>query len=171
VDDLRTLSRADAGELTLVRQGTAPQALLDRVASVYQHAAAKQEIALKVEAANDLPEIQVDEARMMQVLGNLIDNALRYTPAGGSITLRAGTAENMVTLQVQDTGQGIQPEELPHVFERFYRADKSRNEADGASGLGLAIARAIITAHGGTLHAESESGQGTRMVIRMPVGE
>jgi len=169
VEDLRTLSRADAGELALVRQPIAPRALLERIASVYRHAAEQQEIALNIDAAEGLPEIPVDEARMVQVLGNLVNNALRYTPAGGTITLGAAQVENGVALCVQDTGQGIPPEDLPHIFERFYRADKSRAESDGASGLGLAIARAIVAAHGGELHAESAPGQGTKMSIHFPI--
>ncbi|KAF0108069.1 MAG: two-component system OmpR family sensor histidine kinase BaeS [Anaerolineaceae bacterium] len=169
VEDLRTLSRADAGELALVRQPIAPRTLLERVASVYCHAAGQQEITLKIDAADGLHEIHVDEARMVQVLGNLVDNALRYTPAGGTVILGASQTEAGVTLLVQDAGQGIQPEDLPHVFERFYRADKSRADAEGASGLGLAIARAIVVAHGGELRAESAPGEGTLMVITLPI--
>jgi signal transduction histidine kinase len=105
----------------------------------------------------------------MQVLGNLMDNALRHTPEGGSITLKALQVEAGIILCIQDTGEGIAPEDLPHIFERFYRADKARAEADGASGLGLAIARALVVAHGGEIHAESSPGQGTKMVIHLPV--
>jgi signal transduction histidine kinase len=169
VEDLRTLSRADAGELTLLRQPIAPRALLERVAAVYAHAAGRKEIRLEVNAAEGLPEVDVDEARMVQVLSNLLDNALRYTPPGGTITLAAAPAENGVNLCVQDTGPGIASEDLPRVFERFYRADKSRAEADGASGLGLAIARALVAAHGGEIRAESAPGQGTKMSILLPI--
>jgi two-component system sensor histidine kinase BaeS len=169
VEDLRTLSRADAGELVLARQPIAPRLLLERIAGLYRHAAEQQKIALKLDAAEGLAEIHVDGTRLMQVLGNLMDNALRHTPADGTITLGALRVENGVALYVQDTGQGIPPEDLPHIFERFYRADKSRAEADGASGLGLAIAKAIVAAHGGELHAESVPGQGTKMSIHLPM--
>jgi signal transduction histidine kinase len=169
VEDLRTLSRADAGELALVRQPIAPRSLLERIAAVYGHAAGQKQVTLVVNAAEGLPEVNVDEARMMQVLGNLLDNALRYTPEGGTITLSAAREEKDVALAVQDTGPGIAPEDLPRVFERFYRADKSRAEAEGASGLGLAIARVLVVAHGGEIRAESAPGEGTKMVIRLLV--
>lgn len=168
VEDLRTLSRADAGELALVRQAVDPGVLLERVAAVYRHSAEQKQVTLQVEAAAGLPAIQVDEARMVQVLGNLMDNALRYTPEGGVITLEAGPLNGDLQLCVEDNGPGIPPQDLPHVFERFYRADRSRSDADGASGLGLAIARALVQAHGGQMHAESVLGRGTKMIICLP---
>jgi signal transduction histidine kinase len=168
VEDLRTLSRADAGELALLRQPVSPRSLLERVRGIYAHAAEKKGIHLKLKAARDLAEINVDERRMLQVLSNLLDNALRYTPKGGSVTLAAAAQEDGVTLSVQDTGPGIPAEDLAHVFERFYRGDRSRAEEGGASGLGLAIARSLVQAHGGEMHAESAPGQGTKMVIRLP---
>ncbi len=169
VEDLRILSRADAGELALNRQMTAPGPLLERTAAVYQHAAGQKGIALTAEVQDGLPEIFVDEARLAQVLDNVVQNALRYTPAGGSILLNASANERGVRLCVDDTGSGIPAEDLPHVFERFYRADKSRTDAEGASGLGLAIARVLVTAHGGAIRAESAPGRGTKIVIDLPV--
>jgi signal transduction histidine kinase len=100
-----------------------------------------------------------------------MDNALRHTSAGGSITLGVSQVEDDTSLYIQDTGEGISPEDLPHIFERFYRADKARGEADGASGLGLAIARALVVAHGGEIHAESAPGQGTKIVIKLPISK
>jgi signal transduction histidine kinase len=105
---------------------------------------------------------------MLQVLGNLLSNALRYTPSGGQVELRAAAAPGVVTLTVADTGPGIAPADLPHIFNRFYRADSSRAEASGESGLGLAIAKALVEAHGGLITAASALGQGTTFTIQLP---
>jgi signal transduction histidine kinase len=120
-----------------------------------------------VQAAPNLPEVEVDEERMAQVLGNLLSNALRFTPAGGTIMLRADAHDTTVQLYVQDTGSGIAPEDLPYIFDRFYRADAAR-EHTGSSGLGLAIAKGIVEAHGGTIAADSTPGQGTTFTITLP---
>ena len=168
IDDLRTLSLADAGELPLMKQSVSPQELLERIAAAYQIQAQKQTVTIQTAAATNLPLIQVDPDRMAQVLGNLISNALRYTAAGGQITLSAEKEQNHVLLKVQDTGAGIDPEDLPNIFRRFYRADKSRQQ-NGESGLGLAIARSIVEAHGGSIAAASTPGQGTTFIIRLPI--
>ncbi|MEW5870525.1 MAG: ATP-binding protein [Chloroflexota bacterium] len=169
VDDLRTLSLADAGELPLNRQPLDPAGLLGRIVSAYTHQARAQGVQLQVQASAQLPEINVDEERMVQVLGNLVSNALRYTSAGGRVTLSAAAQGNFAQLGVQDTGQGIPPEALERVFERFYRGDASRQRGSGESGLGLAIARSIVEAHGGRIEVESKVGEGTRFVIWLPV--
>jgi signal transduction histidine kinase len=169
VGDLRTLTQADAGELTLHKQPVAARELLQRAQAAFEHRAAQEEIALEVQPNGQTPPIQVDEIRMAQVLSNLLSNALRYTPAGGRIVLGAAASGDGVDLSVCDTGQGIAPADLPFVFNRFYRADKSRSE-DGESGLGLAIVKALVEAHGGTIEAQSELGQGTTMRIHLPVG-
>jgi signal transduction histidine kinase len=168
VDDLRTLSLADAGELSLNRRLVCPQTLLKRAATVYAAQAREQDVSLKVEAENDTAEIKVDPDRMAQVLGNLVRNALRYTPAGGEIVLSADQYPRSVTLCVRDTGAGIAPDSLPHIFDRFYRADESRHQENGESGLGLAIARSIVEAHGGTISAVSTLGAGTTFRIELP---
>lgn len=168
VDDLRTLSLADAGELPLMRQPIAPRQLLDRAAAAYRAQAVERAIALEVTAPDALPAVEVDPERMAQVLGNLLSNALRYTPPGGRITLAAEAQDASVRLRVQDTGVGIAPEALPHIFERFYRADPARHAGDGSSGLGLAIARSIVEAHGGTITVASQPGQGTTFTITLP---
>ena len=165
VDDLRTLAHADAGELSLYRQPCDPLALLQQCAASHRHAAERQQVELTVEVAPDLPAISIDEGRMAQVLDNLVGNALRYTPPGGSIRLKAQREKGGLLLSVQDSGKGIDPADLPHIFERFYRAEPSRNEQDGASGLGLAIARAIVIAHGGKITAELAPGEGTSFKI------
>jgi len=168
VQDLRTLSLADAGELSLNCRPVPVPDLLDRVATAYQHQAEQQQVTIEVHPADVLPDINVDFDRMVQVLGNLVSNALRYTPEGGKIILSAQEQSDAVLLRVQDTGNGIPPDELPHIFNRFYRADKSRQQSEGESGLGLAIARAIVQAHGGSITADSEVGQGTIFLISLP---
>lgn len=170
IDDLRLLSLADAGKLPVDPQPLAPLALLERASAPHQHRAEQQGVALTIQAPSDLPDITADEARMMQVFDNLIVNALRYTPQGGQITLSAQSAGgDAVMLAIQDTGSGIPPEELSNVFERFYRADKSRAVENGESGLGLAIVKALVEAQGGKVWAESQPGQGTKICMRLPI--
>lgn len=164
VEDLRTLSLADAGELALQRQPVAPLDLLQHVAAAYQPQAEGAGIRLVVEAEPALKEISLDPERMGQVLGNLVSNALRYTPEGGEIRLRAEQAEGRLVLSVRDNGSGISPEILPHIFERSYRGDSSRSGNE--SGLGLAIAKSIVEAHGGRIEACSQ-GAGSEFFIRL----
>lgn len=171
VGDLRTLSLADTGELTLNIQSMSPRALLDHASSLFAHQAEQKNILIEVKADPELPDIQVDEARMIQVLGNLISNALRYTDAGGKITLSADTSGERLDLRVQDTGEGISTQELPHIFNRFHRGDKSRHSEAGETGLGLAIAKALVELHGGTISAHSTSGQGTTIRLSFPTVE
>jgi signal transduction histidine kinase len=161
IEDLRTLSLTDAGELVLQRKEIAPRALLQRIAEVYRHQAEQQGVTLTVVAPDALPAVSVDVDRMVQVLSNLVGNALRYTPAGGGVTLAVGRAPQGTILTVRDSGQGIAPDALPHVFDRFYRADRARAQAEGESGLGLSIAKALVEAHGGTLAVASQPGKGT----------
>ena len=172
VEDLRTLSLADAGELPLQRQPMAPRALLERLAVAYAPQAAARKIALEVAAEPGLPELHVDPERMAQVLGNLISNALRYTPDGGRIVLAAQAAErgDALVLAVQDNGAGMPADVLPHIFDRFYRGDPSRGQQEVESGLGLAIAKSIVEAHGGNITASSAgAGQGSTFAIRLPL--
>jgi two-component system, OmpR family, sensor histidine kinase BaeS len=169
VDDLRTLSLADAGELPMQRERVALHALLDRLASAYAPRAAERQIALAVSAGPDVPDVDVDPERMVQVLGNLVTNALRHTPAGGRIDLSAQAQGTRVALVVADTGEGMPADVLPHVFDRFYRGDPARSQQDGESGLGLAIAKSIVEAHGGTIAAASTPGHGTTFTIMLPI--
>jgi signal transduction histidine kinase len=171
VQDLRTLSLSDAGELSLNCQPTSPEELLDRIAAVYQQHAAQQGIKLSVEAEPNLPQINVDPERMVQVLNNLLDNALRYTPSGGHIILSARAQADVVQLMVTDTGSGIAPKDLPHVFDRFYRADTSRHQTKGESGLGLAIAKSITEAHGASIAVQSAQGTGTTFTMTWHIRE
>lgn len=170
VEDLRTLSLADAGELPLTRQATEPNVLLERVVTAFSHRAAQANIALRIAADARLPELHVDPERLVQVLENLVSNAIRHTGKGGEIVLAACAAEDHVQLSVQDNGRGIAPDVLPHVFDRFYRGDAARSEEGGESGLGLAIAKSIVEAHGGGMAASSPGiGRGATFTIRLPV--
>lgn len=170
IDDLRTLSLADAGELPLNRQPCQPHGLLERIAAAHSAQAQQRGIDLQVDARPDLAPILVDPERMAQVLGNLVSNALRYTPSGGKVYLRASAQAADILLQVQDTGVGIPPDDLPYVFDRFYRGDKARMQQEGESGLGLAIARSLIETQGGRISAESTPGLGSTFTISFPKG-
>jgi two-component system sensor histidine kinase BaeS len=164
VDDLRLLSLADTGELPLTLQPTRLRALLERVATRHAVASQQHQIELAIQSDEDLPEVNVDVERMSQVLDNLILNAFRYTPTGGKVSLEASAQGKWVKIKVGDTGSGISPEDLPHVFDRFYRGDKARPH-NGESGLGLAIAKSIVEAHGGKIQVESQPGDGTVFTI------
>ena len=169
VEDLRTLSLADAGELPLTIQATPPRALLERLLAAFAHRAEQSRVALKLEVADNLPAAAVDAERIIQVLENLVSNALRHTPAGGEITVSAQAQPDAILFAVQDNGEGIAPDVLPHIFDRFYRGDAARGEESGASGLGLAIAKSIVEAHGGSLTAASHGiGAGSTFTVRLP---
>lgn len=169
VTDLRMLSQADAGELRLEPQTVDPLAILQHTAEIHRHQASQQEVSLQVQAETGLPGIRADEARFMQMMDNLISNALRYTPAGGSITLSAQRQANGIEFSVSDTGSGIEAADLPWIFDRFQRGDKSRHSDGNESGLGLAIVKALAEAHGGKVSAESVVGQGATITVWLPV--
>jgi signal transduction histidine kinase len=168
IEDLRTLSLADAGELSLTRSLVEPGVLLQRSATAHQPAAQAAGIEVEVDLEPVLPTLNLDPERMTQVLGNLIDNALLHTPKGGHILLCARPDGKGVEIRVRDSGPGIPQAELELVFERLYRSDRSRQRNAGGSGLGLAIAKSIVEAHGGTIRAESTPGQGTTIVVTLP---
>jgi len=169
VDDLRTLSLADAHRLALSIGPLAPAELLQRAASTYRARAAEQGVSLAVEAPGNLPPVEADADRVAQVLGNLLSNALRHTPPGGSITLCALAESGAVRVGVRDTGPGIAPEDLPHIFDRFYRGDASRQRETGGSGLGLGIARSLVEAQGGRIWAENAAGGGAALWFTLPL--
>ena len=170
VADLRTLSLADAGQLALMPVEVDPTALLNRTAAIFHQRAADKEVDLHVAADGIVPAIQADAERLAQVLDNLVGNALRHTPSGGEIVLSAGSQPDGVQLRIRDTGPGIPPEMLPRIFDRFYRGDSARSDTDGASGLGLAIVRSIVHAHGGQIAVESAAGKGATFIIDLPFG-
>lgn len=168
VEDLRTLSLADAGELSVNRHPTDVGELVKDCANTFKVLAKKEKIEINVECAEQLPRINIDEERIGQVLNNLVSNALRYTPSGGMITLSCQQDQGSIKLSVTDTGTGIAPEVLAHVFERFYRGDQARQGDE--SGLGLAIARSIVELHGGQITAQSEGiGKGSTFTVHLPL--
>jgi len=155
VRDLQLLALADAGELQIVRVPTQFREILQRVIAHIHPTLEEKQIALEAQITDDLPTVSVDPQRIEQVLLNLLDNACRYTPPGGKIALSAYREDGAVHVSVRDGGPGIAPEDLPHIFERFYRGDKSRARSSGGTGLGLSIAKALIEAHGGRIWAEN----------------
>jgi two-component system OmpR family sensor kinase/two-component system sensor histidine kinase BaeS len=172
IDDLRLLALAEAGQLPLYPELVEPAQLVSDAGRSFAQQAAERGVALRVEAPDGLPEISVDPQRIAQVLGNLVSNALRHTAPGGSVRLGVfggQPPEAGLTFEVVDTGDGIAPEDLPHIFDRFYRADRSRTRSSGGAGLGLAIARRMVEAHGGEIRAESVPGQGTTVRFTIPV--
>ncbi len=169
VEDLRTLSLAEAGELTMAPRLVSPHALLERAYAAHWPRTQEKEIVLELNAAPGLPDVNVDPDRMAQVLDNLVDNALRFTPVHGRITLTAIVVDHTVQLAVQDTGPGLLPEALAHAFDRFYRGDKSRQrQTEGGSGLGLAIVKSLVEAQHGRVWAESQAGQGAAFIVALP---
>lgn len=169
VNDLRTLSLADAGELTMTFQAIDPGRLLQEVASLYQVRTQKKNISIKLDIASPLSTLEIDPGRMTQVFTNILDNATRHTPEGGTLILSAKQMDELVEISIEDSGPGLPSNEAEKIFERFYRADPSRQREDGGSGLGLAIAKSIVQAHSGQVSAESEAGKGLRVIIAMPV--
>ena len=167
VEDLRTLSLADAGELSFTPQAVAPETLLREVASMYQYRAQQQGIALEQRVEPGLPPVAMDPGRMTQVLTNVLDNALRYAPPGGRILLAAARVDGAVELSIRDNGPGVEPDDLARIFDRFYRTDPSR-QRDAGSGLGLAIAKSIVELHGGQIRASSAPGEGLTISILLP---
>ena len=165
VEDLRTLALSESGALKLQREPADVAALARDVAAAFAGDASARGVALSVDAPQEIAPMEIDPVRIREVIANLVSNALRHTPAGGSVTVRAGDDRKRVEIQVRDTGNGMSPEDLAHAFDRFY---KGRNS--GGSGLGLTIAKNLITAHGGEIRAESEIGRGTTITFTLPLG-
>jgi signal transduction histidine kinase len=169
VDDLRLLTLADSGKLALTVEPVDVQAAITRAAAAAGPRARRQGIELRVEPNGTLPPACADAQRLAQVLGNLVENALRYTPQGGSVTLRAHDGGNgNVLMEISDTGPGIAPADLPLIFDRFFRSDRARARETGGSGLGLAIVQRLVEAHGGRIDVESEPGRGSTFRISLP---
>lgn len=168
-EDLSAVTRAESGETRLQLRREDPRHVLIAAANGVQVSADAAGVSIAVEAPGGMPLIAVDQQRIAQVLGNLLDNAVRHTPVGGRVTLRAVLNGDDVVLQVQDTGSGVPADHLPFVFERFYRADQARDRDHGGSGIGLAIVKALVDAHGGTVAARSPgAGQGSVFEVRLP---
>jgi signal transduction histidine kinase len=161
VEDLRTLVLTEAGNLVLNKEPTELGQLVQDAVESFRSQAESAGVSLTTEAADNLPTIEVDPARIRQVIGNLLSNAIRHTPSGGSVKVAVSGGSDQVTLNVTDTGEGIPPDLLPHVFERFVKGPNSKG-----SGLGLAIAHDIVRAHGANLAIASERNHGTVATIK-----
>jgi signal transduction histidine kinase len=170
VQDLQELSRAEAKQLPLHRRAISPAALIAQAKTRMASQFNDRQILLQECVADDLPDVMADPDRILQVLINLLGNALRHTPADGRVTLSAERIKDEIVFRVSDTGAGIAPEHLPHLFERFYRVDKARSRTLGGSGIGLTISKALVEAHGGRIWAESSgSGQGATFSFALPI--
>lgn len=170
VSDLRLLSLAEAGQLKLERVSTDPAELVARAVEPFRVQAQSSRVELTVETAPNLPSINVDADRIAQVIRNLLSNALRHTPPGGQVTVTCGKDKSHnLLVTVADTGEGIPLDDLPFVFDRFYRADKSRSRTSGGSGIGLAIVKQLVQAHGGKVWVESQPGRGATIGLLLPL--
>lgn len=167
VAEMLQLSRLESGQAPLHLQQLDPAKLIEDITDRFQPLAADANLSIKKSMAPGVPLIHADRDRLEQVLANLVMNAIKATPAGGVITLGAEPSSTGVRLSVCDTGDGIEPEHLPHIFERFYKVDQARNET--GSGLGLAIAKHIVQAHGGSIWAESRLGEGAMFFVQLPL--
>jgi signal transduction histidine kinase len=182
IGDLEELSRAEAGQIALEKEAVDPAVLVDSVVARLRHQYADKEVGLTTVIPAGLPLITVDPARITQVLLNLLGNALQYTASGGDVTIQCMTAgsrkaecwavesEGCLLISITDTGIGLAPSQLEHVFERFYRVDKSRSRAGGGSGIGLTISKYLVEAHDGRLTATSPGlGQGNTFTVALPL--
>jgi signal transduction histidine kinase len=169
VDDLQELALAEASELKLVKQAENISAVINQAIISFQSQTNEKGLQLRTDIPENLPSVNIDSYRVGQVLHNLIANAVTHTPQGGVITISARETGNYVETSVSDNGEGIPKEELPNIFERFYRVDKSRSRRTGGSGLGLTIAKRFVEAHGGTITASSEPGKGSCFTFTVPI--
>ncbi|HYQ71682.1 MAG TPA: ATP-binding protein, partial [Gammaproteobacteria bacterium] len=177
VADLRLLSLAEAGQLKLERVKTDPAELLVHAVEPFRLQAQSSQVSLELDIASTLPKIEVDVDRITQVIRNLLSNALRHTPESGKVTVSCRRDDSQrLLIAVSDSGEGIAPDDLPYVFDRFYRADKSRSRTSGGSGIGLAIVKQLVEAHGGRVWVESpifqsldNEGFGTRFLVSLPL--
>lgn len=169
VQDLLTLSRFDSGKADLHFEKFSFSLSVKNVFDAMLMEAKKSGLEMSLEIGENLPDILGDRSRIEQVLLNIISNAVRYTPEGGRISVRAGREDDTVWMEVADTGIGIPPEDLPRIFDRFYRVDKARSRASGGTGLGLSIAKDIVVRHSGNISVESTVGKGTTMTVKLPI--
>jgi signal transduction histidine kinase len=168
IRDLLEVSGVEAGTVSIEPRAEAVEPLVREACSLLEHAAQAKSVAVSCEFGSGLPRVHVDRDRVLQVFGNLIGNALKFTPEDGSVHVRAEPAGDSVRFSVSDTGTGIGADDLPHVFDRFWQARRSR---EGGAGLGLAIARGIVAAHGGEMWVESEVGRGSTFFFTLPADD
>ena len=168
VNDLQRLSRAESGKEKLDIIELPVRSVIERTARRLEPQFRDQDVELKVDVEDGIPGMMADEDKLDQVLTNLLDNGLRYTEPGGKVAISARQQDGSIAMTVADNGIGISAEDLPHIFERFYRADKSRSRARGGTGIGLTITKRYVEALGGSIRVESEPGAGTRFDLRLP---
>jgi two-component system sensor histidine kinase BaeS len=168
VDDLQELALVEGSQLRLNQQSVQLSDEVNKTISITQPEADMKGINLKANIPPDLPAVSVDPERLKQVLRNLLENSLAYTPEHGNVYIEAHSQNGMVQVSVKDSGIGIAPDHLPYIFERFYRADRSRARSTGGAGLGLAIVKKIVEAHGGQVSAESVLEKGTTINFTLP---
>jgi signal transduction histidine kinase len=166
VEDLRTLANAESGHLTLQKESTDLALLVQDVVSSFAAEAVSAGIAMRVDAAVELPAIEIDPLRIREVLSNLLSNAIRHAGGGGAVSIAVEALGDRMAVRVADSGPGISAQDLPRIFDRFHKGQGSRG-----SGLGLTIARRLVVAHGGEIRAESQAGQGTTMSVTLPFRE
>ncbi|MEJ2733575.1 MAG: HAMP domain-containing sensor histidine kinase [Anaerolineae bacterium] len=168
IDDLFELAQLEAGGLRLEILPNSLSDLISDTLESFSELAARQGVTLGGSVGPGVDPVPLDARQVGRVLANLVGNALRHTPSGGEVQVEARRTAEGVQVEVRDTGEGIEAEDLPHIFERFYRSEKSRSRTSGGAGLGLAIAKGIVEAHGGQIGAESTPGQGTRFCFSLP---
>jgi histidine kinase len=170
IEELALLSRAEAGQLRVEPKAIELANVIEQTVGQFLPQAKDKKIELDIHVSHQLPKVFADADRIEQILINLIANAIQYTPEGGRVNVFAQPEDNFVVVGVVDSGVGIAQEHLPHIFERFYRVDKSRARQSGGAGIGLTIARHLVYAHGGEIWAESEgAGKGTRVKFTLPI--
>lgn len=167
VDDMEKLHKIDSEQLILHRSVFPVRPLLENAAAMFERETADKGLNLEIKCGDI--SVNADRDRIVQAVTDLLSNAVKYTERGGKISVSAESNDEAFRLTVSDTGIGISPDDLPHIFERFYRADKSRNRSTGGSGIGLAVAKAIVEAHGGTITAQSEYGKGSVLTFTLPI--
>lgn len=171
VEDLQRLSRAESGQEELDLIAVNPVAFLDRVIRKMKPQYKDKGVDLEVETTGGMPDLLADEDKLEQVMVNLLDNALRYTEPGGRVQVSSAPSEGKVAIEISDTGEGISEADLPYIFERFYRADKSRARASGGTGIGLTIVKRYVDALGGNISVTSKTSIGTTFTVLLPAAE
>ncbi|MGB1285434.1 MAG: sensor histidine kinase, partial [Aggregatilineales bacterium] len=169
IQDLQELALAESGQLRFVKQAVNLDEVMEQTVSMLRPGASSKAIQLNSEVPDELPPVYADEKRVAQIMRNLINNAISYTPADGAVYVSAITGETEIEVTISDTGEGIAREHLPYLFERFYRVDPSRSRITGGAGLGLAIVKQLVEGQGGNILVESEVGRGTSFIFTLPI--
>ncbi|MCH8224548.1 MAG: HAMP domain-containing protein [Chloroflexi bacterium] len=172
VEDLRLLAQAEGGALDLNLEPNSLEDVLSRSVEAFRARAGARDVEVSLQVSPGLPLVILDRTRIAQVVGNLLENAVQHTPRGGAVRVSVeATPAGNARVTVEDSGEGIAPEDVALVFERFYRVDPSRSRATGGVGLGLTIAKKLVEAHGGAIYAESTQGQGSRFIFELPLAK